>query len=265
MDDDEWPDQDMDDNEGWDYGEDVDDNIEEDQIPTGMKKVASIINSEVKSFTLNDLMAKQIPAQVEEANETLFLDTDSVISVLRHFDWNKSKMEESWFDNTEKLKIQIGLTYDVSLNKKYPEIVERLAENNQNMCNVMYMEFDDNDDDMRADSCICGHQFSALCWVNYLKDKVKSSGAICMFSKCPQLRCNVVVPHSKFLKYLKDEVADDGINYYQRYLKWHCKQFTEFNHNIKWCPKAGCENVVYKSDYATQNGVKCLCGHNFCF
>ena len=105
MDDDEWPDQDMDDNEGWDYGEDVDDNIEEDQIPTGMKKVASIINSEVKSFTLNDLMAKQIPAQVEEANETLFLDTDSVISVLRHFDWNKSKMEESWFDNTEKLKI----------------------------------------------------------------------------------------------------------------------------------------------------------------
>ena len=152
MDDDEWPDQDMDDNEGWDYGEDIDDNIEEDQIPTGMKKVASIINSEVKSFTLNDLMTKQIPAQVEEANETLFLDTDSVISVLRHFDWNKSKMEESWFDNTEKLKIQIGLTYDVSLSKKYPEIVERLAENNQNMCNVMYMEFDDNDDDMRADS-----------------------------------------------------------------------------------------------------------------
>ena len=46
---------------------------------------------------------------------------------------------------------------------------------------------------------------------------------------------------------------------------WHCKQFTEFNKSIKWCPETGCENVVYKSDYATVNEVKCLCGNEFCF
>ena len=46
---------------------------------------------------------------------------------------------------------EIGLIYDTSLNSKYPEITERLPENNQNMCNVMYMEFDDEDDEMRAD------------------------------------------------------------------------------------------------------------------
>lgn len=165
----------------------------------------------------------------------------------------------------DQLKTKVGIVYDESLNEKYPDIVDRLAANNGNMCNVMYMEFDEDDDDMRADECICGHQFSAICWTNHLKEKVKSQGAICMFARCPQLRCNVVVPHSKFLKYLKDEVSDDGMNYYQRYMKWHCKQFTEMNKNIRWCPEAACENVIYKSNFATRNEVICKCGKAFCF
>ena len=58
---DEWPDQE-DDDDGWDYGEDGDSNGEIDQIPAGMQKVPSIIKSEVKSFTLKDLINVQIPA-----------------------------------------------------------------------------------------------------------------------------------------------------------------------------------------------------------
>ena len=45
----------------------------------------------------------------------------------------------------------MGLKFDLELNKKYPEITERLKENNNNMCNVMYMDFDDEDEEMKAD------------------------------------------------------------------------------------------------------------------
>ena len=45
----------------------------------------------------------------------------------------------------------MGLKFDLTLNTKYPEITERLKENNNNMCNVMYMDFDDGDEEMKAD------------------------------------------------------------------------------------------------------------------
>lgn len=53
--------------------------------------------------------------------------------------------------------VKIGLQFDQNLTKKYPDISERLKKNNKNMCNVMYMEFDDNDEEMRAEQLSCGH------------------------------------------------------------------------------------------------------------
>jgi hypothetical protein len=51
----------------------------------------------------------------------------------------------------------MGLKFDLELNKKYPEITERLKENNNNMCNVMFEAFDDEDEDMIPDWLVCGH------------------------------------------------------------------------------------------------------------
>ena len=97
---------------------------------------------------------------------------------------------------------------------------------------------------MKADSLSCGHQFSAVCWEMYLKDKVKSNGTAAVFTTCAQLRCNLVVPHSFFIKYLKDEESDDGINYRRKYMNWHCKQFADLNKSMKWCPRKNCDYIV---------------------
>ena len=83
------------------------------------------------------------------------------------------------------MEIEIGLKYDNKLTQKYPDIVDRLAKNNNGMCNVFYMDFDDNDSDMKADELICGHQFSGACWRNQLQQKVKEDGPNCVFTKCP--------------------------------------------------------------------------------
>ena len=149
MSDEEWP-ADNDDEDGWDMNDDEEEKLT-DIKPTKMAKAGSINQTEISSYSLNDLITKEMPKQMEKAKETLCLEDDQVLAVLRYFDWNLTKLEEQWYDNMDQLKIKIGIEYDQSLNKKYPDIVDRLAANNGNMCNVMYMEFDDDDDDMRAD------------------------------------------------------------------------------------------------------------------
>lgn len=159
---------------------------------------------------------------------------------------------------------EVGLKYDEKLAEKYPEINSSRQENNENYCQVMYCEFEKDDPDYDADALACGHQFSKISWRMYLKDKIKSNGPSCVFTKCAQLRCNLVVPHSFFLKYLEDKEDEDGINYFRKYKNWHCKQFTDLNKSMKWCPQKSCEYVVQLSNFCMLNVIKCLCGESFC-
>ena len=85
---------------------------------------------------------------------------------------------------TEDKKYEIGIEYNTKLNQKYPEIDDSTAENNKGICNICYCDFDQKDEQMKADSLSCGHQFSAICWEMYLKDKVKSNGSASVFTQC---------------------------------------------------------------------------------
>ena len=76
----------------------------------------------------------------------------------------------------------------------------------------------------------------------------------------------MAVPHSYFLKYLKNEPdPEDGINYLQKYLSWHCKQMTDQNKNMKWCPMKGCNYIFERPDYFDSLVATCKCGNSFCF
>ena len=87
---------------------------------------------------------------------------------------------------------------------------------------------------------------------------------MCVLTKCPQTRCNVVVPHSYFMKYIKDEIID-GENLHQKYLTWHCKQFTDQNPKITWCPRPNCVYVIEKNEFSENIMILCKCGERFCF
>jgi hypothetical protein len=75
-----------------------------------------------------------------------------------------------------------------------------------------------------------------------------------------------VVPHSFFLKYLKDAPdEEDGQNYLRKYNQWHCKQMTDQNKNMKWCPRNGCSYIIEKPDFVEGQVANCKCGNSFCF
>ena len=99
---------------------------------------------------------------------------------------------------------------------------------------------------------------------------VKNSGPGCVFTKCIQSKCNMVVPHSFFIKHLKNETnSTDNVNYFEKYKQWHCKQMVDSYKNMKWCPIVNCEFIidrpVYTKDTTKHSTVECKCGHKFCF
>ncbi len=79
------------------------------------------------------------------------------MQVLRFFRWNVDKINQEWYGNEEKFRIQAGLDFDENLRKKHPEIDNALAHKNGGMCPVMYTEFDEKDDDYKPISLKCGH------------------------------------------------------------------------------------------------------------
>lgn len=58
---------------------------------------------------------------------------------------------------------------------------------------------------------------------------------------------------------------EDKQYYVTKYLQWHCKQFTDENKAVKWCPGLNCDLLIERSDFATRNIVQCKCGQTFCF
>ena len=58
---------------------------------------------------------------------------------------------------TDSLRLEIGLDYNKKLIDKYPDIDDTTAAKNDNMCKVMYMEFEPDDEEYKAVQLVCGH------------------------------------------------------------------------------------------------------------
>lgn len=93
-------------------------------------------------------------------------------------------MQQDWFNDMDKNRIDSGLDFDKKLLLKYPDITASLAENNSNMCSVFFMDFEEGDEEMRPISMSCGHQFSAVAWTEYLKTEVRTNGEGCVRATC---------------------------------------------------------------------------------
>ena len=82
----------------------------------GLQKKLSL-KGNYKIFTLGEIKTR-FADQIALANEIMCLQTDdNVMTVMRYFNWSIQKINDKWYDNTSKLRIDIGLDYDQSLVK----------------------------------------------------------------------------------------------------------------------------------------------------
>jgi len=105
---------------------------------------------------------------------------------------------------------------------------------------------------------ICGHKFCFSCWETYIKVKLEDL-ITCISSKCPQEGCNIVVPETAFYKFLETD-ADCRFEYQKALLK----NFTDYNSDLRWCPKAGCGICVLFPGHPMKE-IQCECGFVLCF
>jgi len=102
---------------------------------------------------------------------------------------------------------------------------------------------------------VCTHTFCTDCWVNYLMEQLRK-GVEGIDAPCMQAGCNVRVGHSQFLRLLEGKFMPGFVDRDEKakgpggqrkkeavmtrmidiYWKWMCKNFTDENKEIKWCP-----------------------------
>ena len=104
----------------------------------------------------------------------------------------------------------------------------------------------------------CGHAFCKDCWHEYFKEKLKL-GPTCVYAKCMQTKCPLSVNHTMWRWVLENDETNLAL-----YNKFHCKNFTDDNKNVQWCPAPGCDYAVWVTNLAHKD-ITCKCGKSFCF
>jgi len=104
---------------------------------------------------------------------------------------------------------------------------------------------------------LCGHFTCKTCFEGYLMNKIVIAQVRSF--KCPQEGCKFQIPEGELKRYLKDKP-----DLLKKYFKFKNTQEIAANPSLKWCIKAGCENVVQIKDF-NNPFIKCQCGQEFCF
>ena len=68
-----------------------------------------------------DQIRTALMKKLEEVQELFAMDSDDLMIIIRHYRWNEDKMQQEWFNQQEKLKLELGLEFNKKLNQS-PEI-----------------------------------------------------------------------------------------------------------------------------------------------
>ena len=204
-------------------------------------------------FLTKDELEKERKAKIEEFMQISNLSYSQAELVLMNNNWNIDILMNDWYDKTQKIKENSGITQTKECEKKLDKFIKKNDIKN-NVCPVCYNEIDPNDNI----SLECGHIFCSYCFTEYLKERLKDQLTV-LATKCPMSNCNYQVPSEIFKKLFAND--ETSMNIYNKCL---LRNFTESNADIKLCPNPKCDIIVKLPGHGMIE-VKCTCGKTFCF
>ncbi|KAF4357328.1 hypothetical protein F8388_002836 [Cannabis sativa] len=107
----------------------------------------------------------------------------AAIVLLRHFNWNLSKLFDNWFDDEDQVRNLVGLY-------RTP-IVLRFLSDHPITCGIC-LEICDNISNTTAWAS-CGHPFCRDCYGGYISKSINDEGPGCLFLRCPDPSCGAAV------------------------------------------------------------------------
>ena len=200
-----------------------------------------------------DYMDKEREKKIEEFIQISNLPKSEAELVLMNNNWNIDILSEIWYDQTQKIKENSGITQTKESNK----LLKDFLKNNKvekGICPVCEIDIDPGEDI----SLGCGHVFCSDCFKEHLKEKTNDQLTL-LGTKCPMRNCNYQVPSEIFKKLFKDDKME--LNIYNKCLM---RNFTESNADIKLCPNPRCDKIIKLPGHG-MNEIKCPCGTIFCF
>ncbi|KAI3889099.1 hypothetical protein MKX03_004262 [Papaver bracteatum] len=120
--------------------------------------------------------------------------------LLRHYNWDVSKVHDAWFADEERVRKATGL-------------LESLVVPNQNMkelnCGICFEAYPRD----RMYAAACGHHFCSACWTGYVSTAI-NDGPGCLMLRCPDPSCGAAVGQD-LINLL---VSEEDMQKYSRYI-----------------------------------------------
>ncbi|XP_047014211.1 E3 ubiquitin-protein ligase arih1l isoform X1 [Ictalurus punctatus] len=189
---------------------------------------------------------------IREVNEVIQNPATITRIMLSHFNWDKEKLMERYFDgNLDKLFSECHV---INPSKKARTRPMSTRSSNQDMhCQICYLNYPTS----YFTGLECGHKFCMQCWGDYLTTKIIEEGMGQTIS-CPAHNCDILVDDNTVMRLITDSKVK------LKYQHLITNSFVECNRLLKWCPAPDCHHVV-KVQYPDAKPVRCNCGRQFCF
>ncbi|XP_027553701.1 E3 ubiquitin-protein ligase ARIH1 isoform X6 [Neopelma chrysocephalum] len=189
---------------------------------------------------------------IREVNEVIQNPATITRILLSHFNWDKEKLMERYFDgNLEKLFAECHV---INPSKKSRTRQMNTRSSAQDMsCQICYLNYPNS----YFTGLECGHKFCMQCWSEYLTTKIMEEGMGQTIS-CPAHGCDILVDDNTVMRLITDSKVK------LKYQHLITNSFVECNRLLKWCPAPDCHHVV-KVQYPDAKPVRCKCGRQFCF
>ncbi|CAL1396216.1 unnamed protein product [Linum trigynum] len=199
-------------------------------------------------LTESDIRGR-IDDDVAQLSAVLCLPKSEATLILRHFDWDASKAEDSWFADEFKVRRHVGLPTAVAQKVTSPPSDHHIL-----TCKICFEPHPLTS----FNSADCGHRFCRCCLRKYIAHSV-NDGPRCLQLRCPEPSCKILVGDE-----LINQIADE--NDRKKYSNFAIRSYVENSSRRKWCPAPNCQHAVEFMSFGDLNyDVSCLCSHSFCW
>ncbi|EWM22465.1 ariadne-like ubiquitin ligase [Nannochloropsis gaditana] len=189
-----------------------------------------------------DELRATMSALIDDISSVLAIHPCAAAALLRHYNWNKESVIDSFCTDPDQAKEKAGIMRFV------PDLQ---TSDKGRLCGICR-------EDVPAEALValgCGHFFCRGCFTQYLVSKVEE-GMGCPLTRCPEYRCPEMVTENFFRVLVPPATL-------AAYLRYSLKSFVDICSAFRWCPGRGCDFVAMGN--SSLRACLCKCGMLFCF
>lgn len=189
-----------------------------------------------------DELRATMSALIDDISSVLAIHPCAAAALLRHYNWNKESVIDSFCTDPDQAKEKAGIMRFV------PDLQ---TSDKGRLCGICR-------EDVPAEALValgCGHFFCRGCFTQYLVSKVEE-GMGCPLTRCPEYRCPEMVTENFFRVLVPPATL-------ATYLRYSLKSFVDICSAFRWCPGRGCDFVAMGN--SSLRACLCKCGMLFCF